>query len=164
MAEHAHSLPPSWDPSIPPRPLRPPDVSPPPSRVTRAVVDGVAGDGAAATNDEHRRLLVGNLVVRRLTYRSVARVAWPFFAALYAIALAAGVLAWNVAALLGWSPGADGVDIAWADLAASVVAVPVLVLLALGLAALYNAVSERSGGVEIAVVSPRRYRQADGGR
>lgn len=160
MAEPAHPLPPAWDPSIPPRLLRPPDVSPPP-RAAPALEPTTDG---ATRDEEHRRLLVGNLVVRRLTYRSVARVAWPFFGALYAVTVAAGVVVWNVAALLGWSPGTDGVDVAWAAVAASAVAVPALVAATLGLAALYNVVGERYGGVEIAVVSPRRYRRADGGR
>ncbi len=114
MAEPAHPLPPAWDPSIPPRPLRPADVSPPP-RTAPALEPTTDG---AAHDEEHRRLLVGNLVVRRLTYRSVARVAWPFFGALYAVTVAAGVVVWNVAALLGWSPGTDGVDVAWAAVVA----------------------------------------------
>lgn len=165
MAEPLRPLPPSRPITLPPRSLRPPDVSPPPTaRVDRVPVDdGAAADGTSG-GDEHRRLLVGSLVVRRITYRSVARVAWPFFAALYAVALVVGLAAWNLAALAGWSPGTDGVDVVWAALASSVVVVPALVLTALGVAALYNAVSERAGGVEIAVVSPRRYRRTDGSR
>lgn len=142
--------------TAPVRPLRPPDVSapagPPPASDEHAGADGA-----------HRRLLVGSLVVRRVTYRSVLRVAWPFFAALYAAALALGAAAWNVAALAGWDPGRDGVGVIWTALALGIVVVPVLVVLALALVALYNLVSERCGGVEVAVVSPRRYR-ADGRR
>ncbi len=110
----------------------------------------------------HRRLLVGDLVVRRVTYASVTRVSWPFFAALYATATAVAVVAWNIAALAGWSPhdhGVDGITVIWAVVAAGVVFVPVAVAVALGVAALYNAVSRRTGGLEIAVVSPRHHRR-----
>lgn len=162
MADPARSLPPSWDPAIPPRPLRPPDVREParPRPVPSPAADGTV----VLSGEEHRRLLVGNLVVRRLTYRSVARVAWPFSAAAYAAALVIGTAAWNLAALAGWSPGTDGLDVAWAAAALGVVVVPLLVAVSLGLAALYNVISERTGGVEIAVVSPRRYRRSDPGR
>ncbi|MCB1006987.1 MAG: hypothetical protein KDB35_22580 [Acidimicrobiales bacterium] len=116
---------------------------------------------------EHRRLLVGDLVVRRITYRSVSRVAWPFLAALYGALLGVAVVGWNVAALLGWSPaehGLDGLQVFWTAVAAGAVLVPAGVGLALVLAALYNAVSERTGGLQVAVVSPRRAaRRAEGG-
>lgn len=133
------------------RPLRPPDVTAP-------MVTATTGDGTGATDGEHRRLLVGSLVVRRVAYRSVLRVAWPFFGALYAVTLAVVAAAWNITALAGWDPSRDGVDVAWAALALGVVVVPTLVVLAVALAALYNVVSERCGGIEVAVVSPRRYR------
>ena len=123
------------------------------------------GDGRAArsTDDgppvERRRLLVGDLVVRRVSYRSVARVMFPVIAGCYAALVAVGVLAWNVAALVGWSPGEDdlvGAEVFWSAIAGGVLLVPLGVVAALGVTALYNGVSDHVGGVEIAVVSPRR--------
>jgi len=133
------------------RPLRPPDVAAPVAPAPNAY-------GQATTDGEHRRLLVGSLVVRRIAYRSVLRVAWPFFGALYALGFALAAVAWNIAALAGWEPTRDGVDAAWTTVALGVVAVPTLVAGAVALAALYNVVSERCGGIEVSVVSPRRYR------
>ena len=121
-------------------------------------VASAPGDG----HSEHSRLLVGDLVVRRVSYRSVSRVAWPLFLGLYAGAVLVGVAAWNLAALAGWSP-ADrdlaGDEVFWSAVAAGVILVPLGVALALGAAGLYNAISERAGGIEVSVVSPRRSRR-----
>lgn len=98
-------------------------------------------------------------MIRRVTYRSVAGVALPFLASLYAICLAAAVVAWNVAALAGWSPesdGLEGVTVLWLSVVAGLVLVPLGVLVALGLTGLYNVVCRGRGGIEVAVVSPRR--------
>lgn len=117
-----------------------------------------AGDG----RHEHRRLLVGDLVVRRVDYRSVSRVAWPLLSGLLGGTLLVGVLAWNVAALAGWSPADQdlvGTEVFWSAVAAAVVLVPLGVGLALATAGLYNAISERAGGIEVKVVSPRRRRR-----
>jgi hypothetical protein len=123
------------------------------------------GDGRAARSAddgppiERRRLLVGDLVVRHVSYRSVARVAFPVLAGCYAALVGVGVLVWNVAALTGWSPGDDGLvgtEVFWSAVAAGVVLIPLGVTGALGVAGLYNLVSDRVGGIEIAVVSPRR--------
>ena len=111
---------------------------------------------------EHRRLLVGDLVIRRVSYRSVSRVAWPLFLGLYAGAIAAGLVVWNVAELAGWSPAEHdlvGGDVLGTAVAAGVVLVPLGVALALATTALYNAISERTGGIEVGVVSPRRSRR-----
>ncbi len=116
------------------------------------------GDG----HSEHRRLLVGDLVVRRVSYRSVSRVAWPLFLGLYAGAVLVGVAAWNLAALAGWSLGdrdLAGDEVFWTAVAAGVVLVPLGVALALAAAGLYNAISERAGGIEVSGVSPRRSRR-----
>lgn len=124
--------------------------------------EGPGPVAAEGHHTEHRRLLVGELVVRRVFYRSVVRVAWPFFLALYASVLAVGLAAWNVAAVLGWSPGdedVDGGEVFWTALGAGVVVVPLAVAASLGLAALYNTVSEHTGGLQVAVVSPRRSRR-----
>lgn len=123
---------------------------------------GSSATRVPAETAEHRRFLIGDLVVRRVTYASVAHVAWPFFAALYAIGFGVGVAVWNVAALAGWSPddrGLDGVTVAWAVIAAGLVVVPVAVGVTVAVAALYNAVSRHTGGLEFAVTSPRRHRR-----
>ncbi len=112
-----------------------------------------------AGQGEHRRLLVGDLVIRRVAYRSVAGVAFPFLASLYAICLGIAALAWNVAALVGWSPASDGLEggtVFSLAVLAGLVLVPVGVLVTLGLTALYNVVCRGRGGIEVAVVSPRR--------
>ena len=121
-----------------------------------------AAPSPADSRHEHRRLLVGDLVVRRVSYRSVSRVAWPMFSGLYAGALLVGVAAWNLAALTGWSPAEHdlaGGEVFWSAVAAGIVLVPLSVVLALAAAALYNAISERTGGIEVAVVSPRHSRR-----
>ncbi len=73
-----------------------------------------------------------------------------------------GVAAWNLAALAGWSP-ADrdlaGDEVFWSAVAAGMILVPLGVALALAAAGLYNAISERTGGIEVSVVSPRRSRR-----
>lgn len=107
---------------------------------------------------ERRRLLVGDLVVRRVSFRSVARVAFPVLAIAYVIGVGLGAVAWNVATQAGWSPDPDypsGITVLETTLVAGVVVVPVAWLVTLGLAALYNGVSKWTGGVEIAIVSPR---------
>lgn len=107
---------------------------------------------------ERRRLLVGDLVIRRMSYRSVARVALPVFALAYLIALALGLVAWNVGSAFGWTPDPDQPDgdtVFWSAVGAGVVVVPFAWLSTLGLTALYNGVSRWTGGIEIAIVSPR---------
>ena len=92
-----------------------------------APAPAVAPGPAEEHSHEHRRLLVGDLVVRRVSYRSVARVAWPFFVALYASLLAAGLVAWNLAGVFGWSPGDDdlvGGEVFWTAVGAGVVLCP----------------------------------------
>lgn len=148
----------------------------PPRRTLRPVVDvwpeGTPSDrppapagppapapARAPEHGEHRRLLVGDLVIRRVTYRSVAGVALPFLASLYAIGLGIATLAWNVAALAGWSPESDGLEgatVFWLAVVVGVVLVPVGVLVLLGLTGLYNAVCRGGGGIEVAIVSPRQ--------
>ena len=132
--------------------------------MTATHVQGAPPAPAAAGGGghEHRRLLVGDLVVRRVSYRSVSRVAWPLFLGLYVGAVFVGVAAWNLAALAGWSPGERdlaGDEVFWTAVAAGVVLVPLGVALALATTALYNAISERTGGIEVGVVSPRRSRR-----
>ncbi len=134
----------------------------PPNGSTPTVAPGRTEPPRTDDRHEHRRLLVGDLVIRRVSYRSVARVVWPLFLTVCAGALTAGIIAWNVAALAGWRAAEHdlaGGAVFWTAIGAGVVLVPLAVALALGTAALYNAISERSGGLEVAVVSPRRSRQ-----
>jgi len=110
----------------------------------------------------HRRLLVGSLVVRRVSYRSVARVALPLFSVVYVVGVGLAALVWNLAAVAGWSPdddGLSGVTVFWWAVTAGLVAVPLATMAAVAMGALYNEVSERVGGIEIAVVSPRSQRR-----
>jgi hypothetical protein len=67
-------------------------------------------------------------------------------------------VAWNLAALAGWSPDdADlaGAQVFWAAVAAGLVLVPLGVLVLLGATSAYNVVGAHAGGIQIAVVSPR---------
>lgn len=115
-----------------------------------------------SSNGGSRKLLIGSLVVRRVSHRSVARVAFPVFAIVYAVGLGVASLIWNLAAVAGWSPGDDrpaGNTLFWWAVAGGLLGVPLAVLAVVAMGVLYNAVSGRLGGIEIAVISPRQARR-----
>lgn len=115
-----------------------------------------------SSNGGSRKLLVGSLVVRRVSHRSIARVAFPIFAITYVVGVGLAALTWNLATVAGWSPGDDGLSgntVFWCAVAGGLVGVPLAVLAAMALGVLYNGVSDRVGGIEVAVVSPRGTRR-----
>ena len=124
--------------------------------------------------DGRQRFLIGDLVIRRLKLRSVAKVALVFFLCLLAMVLIAGVLLWNLANRAGWVTNwtgflvdlgftdatVDGPTIFRASALAGLTLVATATFLSIAAAVMYNQISGLVGGFEMSLRSTKRHQSA----
>lgn len=123
---------------------------------------------------EPGRPLAGDLVVRRLRLRSVAKVTFTFALCMLAVVLVAGIVLWTVADRAGWvtqwtsllvdlgftDATVDGPTILRASSLAGVIVAATATLLTLAAAIIYNQISGLVGGFEFSVRSRRAGRRS----
>lgn len=123
---------------------------------------------------EPGRPLAGDLVVRRLRLRSVAKVTFTFALCMLAVVLVAGIVLWTVADRAGWvkqwtsllvdlgftDATVDGPTILRASSLAGVIVAATATLLTLAAAIIYNQISGLVGGFEFSVRSRRSGRRS----
>jgi len=126
------------------------------------------------SSDGRRRILMGQLVVKRLRLRSVAKVALAFYLCLWAVVALAGTILWSLANREGWVTGwtgflvglgftdaaVDGPTLARASAAAGGIVLVTVTLLTVAAAFFYNQLSGLIGGVEVTLASTKRRRGA----
>lgn len=116
------------------------------------------------------RVLKGQLVVKRLRLRSVAKVALTFYLCLFAVVAVAGTVLWSLANREGWVTGwtgflvdvgftdaaVDGPTLARASATAGAIMVATVTMLTVTAAFFYNQLSGLIGGLEVTLASPNR--------
>lgn len=142
---------------------------------------GPRPDPAVSTyegTDGRRRILMGQLIVKRVRLRSVAKVALTFYLCLWAVVAVAGTILWSLANREGWVTGwtgflvdlgftdaaVDGATLAKASATAGAIIVATATLLTIAAACFYNQLSGLIGGVEVTLTSTKHRRGRGRGR